>query len=138
MDNRELGVALLVLRLGAGVFLLLFGLDKLVATGMAQEVYAQFYGLAASAALVRAAGVLEILLGLAILAGLWKTLSYGLGLALHAISTVATWRELLAPFGDNHLFLAALPTLAAFVALFLLRRRDTLWSVARAAGRGDG
>lgn len=128
MNNRELGVALLVLRLGAGVFLLLFGVDKLVAPATATEVFQQFYGLSVAGALAQTAGVLEIALSLAILAGLWKTFSYGLGLALHAISTLATWRELLAPFGDNHLFLAAIPTLAAFVALFLLRRHDTLWS----------
>lgn len=128
MNNRELGVALLVLRLGAGVFLLLFGVDKLVAPAMATEVFQQFYGLSVSGVLVRTVGTLEIVLSLAIFAGLWKTLSYGLGLALHAISTLATYRELLAPFGDNHLFLAAIPALAAFVALFLLRRHDTLWS----------
>ncbi len=138
MDSEKLTVALLVLRVGLAVFLVLFGLDKLVATGMAQDVYVQFYGLPLSAALVQVAGALEILLGLAILAGLWKTLSYGLGLALHAVSTAATYRELLVPFGDNHLFLAAIPVLAAFVALFLLRRHDTLWSVSRAAGSGDG
>lgn len=131
MNSRELGVALLVLRLGAGVFLLLFGVDKLVAPATAYAVFERFYGLSVAGALVQAAGVFEILLGLAILAGLWKTLSYGLGLALHAVSTLATYRELLAPFGDNHLFLAAIPALAAFVALFLLRRHDTLWSFSR-------
>lgn len=133
MNNRELGVALLVLRLGVGVFLLLFGVDKLVAPAIATEVFRQFYGLSVSGALVQTVGALEIVLSLAILAGLWKTLSYGLGLALHAISTLATYRELLAPFGDNHLFLAAIPALAAFVALFLLRRHDTLWSFGQAA-----
>jgi len=60
---------------------------------------------------------------------LWKTLSYGLGLLLHAVSTLATYQELFAPFGANHLFLAALPVLAAFIALFLLRRQDTLLSL---------
>jgi len=84
------------------------------------------------------AGALEILLAVAILAGLWKTLSYGLGLALHAVSTLVTYRELLAPFGENHLFLAAIPALAAFIALFLLRRHDTFWNVSRAPGTGDG
>ncbi len=132
MNNRALGVTLLVLRLGTGVFLLLFGVDKLVAPAMALEVFQRFYGLSVSGALVQAAGALEILLSLAILAGLWKTLSYGLGLLLHMVSTLATYRELLAPFGDNHLFLAAIPALAAFVALFLLRRHDTFWSFGQA------
>jgi hypothetical protein len=114
------------------VFLLLFGVDKLVAPATAVEVFGRFYGLSVSSTFVQVASVLEILLSLTILAGLWKTASYSLGLALHAVSTAATWRELLAPFGENHLFLAAIPVLAALVALFLLRRHDTFWSLSRA------
>lgn len=134
MSNSELPVALLILRLGLGAFLLLFGIDKLVAPATTVEVFAQFYGLIVSHGMVYATGALEILLGLAFLAGLWKTLSYGLGLLLHAVSTLATYQELLSPFGTNHLFLAAVPVLAAFLALFLLRRHDTLWSAGKAAG----
>ena len=136
MINSELQVALLILRLGLGAFLLLFGIDKLVAPATTMEVITHFYGLIVSHGMVLAAGALEVLLGLAFLAGWRKTLSYGLGLLLHAVSTLATWRELLAPFGANHLFLAAVPVLAAFITLFLLRRHDTLtlWSVGQAAG----
>src|SRR3990172_229521 len=134
MGNSELPVALFILRLGLGAFLLLFGIDKLVAPATTVEVFAQFYGLIVSHGMVYGAGVLETLLGLAFLAGLWKTLSYGLGLLLHAVSTLATYQEMFAPFGANHLFLAALPVLAAFIALFLLRRHDTLWSAGKAAG----
>lgn len=128
MSSRELPAALFILRLGLGAFLLLFGIDKLIAPATTVEVFAQFYGLIVSHGMVYATGALEILLGLAFLAGLWKTLSYGLGLLLHAVSTLATYHELLSPFGANHLFLAAIPVLAAFIALFLLRRHDTLWS----------
>lgn len=67
------------------------------------------------------------------MAGLWKTVTYGLGLVIHAISTIATIPQLLDPFGENHLFIAGIPVLAAFAALFLLRRHDTLWTV---GGRG--
>jgi len=137
MSNRELPVALFILRLGLGAFLLLFGIDKLVAPATTVEVFAQFYGLIVSHGMVYGAGVLETLLGLAFLAGLWKTLSYGLGLLLHAVSTLATYQELFAPFGANHLFLAALPVLAAFIALFLLRQQDTLLSLDASAREED-
>ena len=132
MSNNKLSGALFILRLGLGVFLLLFGIDNLVAPGTTVDVFAHYYGLVISHGAAYAAGVLEILLSLAFLAGLWKTLSYGLGLLLHAVSTLATYHELLSPFDANHLFLAALPVLAAFLALFLLRRHDTLWSAGRA------
>ena len=137
MSNRELPVALFILRLGLGAFLLLFGIDKLVAPATTVEVFAQFYGLIVSHGMVYGAGVLETLLGLAFLAGLWKTLSYGLGLLLHAVSTLETYHELFAPFGANHLFLAALPVLAAFIALFLLRQQDTLLSLDATAREED-
>lgn len=129
MSNREIHVALIILRLGLGVFLLLFGIDKLIVPETTVDVFAHFYGLVITHDMAYGAGVLEILLGLAFLVGLWKTLTYGLALLLHAVSTLATYQELLAPFGANHLFLAALPVLAAFLALFLLRRHDRLWSV---------
>ncbi|BAU49258.1 membrane protein [Sulfurifustis variabilis] len=127
MNNRmELG--LLVLRLGLGAFLLLFGIDKLVAPYTTVEVFARYYDftdMPPSAAYI--AGVLEIALAVAILAGIRQTWSYGLGLLVHAVSTLATYEELLSPFGDNHLYLAAIPVLAGFVSLFLLRRYDVLW-----------
>lgn len=129
MDPKPLAISLLILRVALAVFLLLFGIDKLVATETAMEVFAHFYGLSISAPVAYVAGILEILLSLAMLAGLWKTITYGLGLLLHAISTLATYEQLLSPFGENHLFIAGIPVLAAFVALFLLRRHDTLWSL---------
>lgn len=132
MDPKLLAVSLLILRIALAVFLLLFGIDKLVATDTTVEVFAHFYGLSISAPVAQGAGILEILLSLAMLAGLWKTATYGLGLTLHAISTLATYEQLLSPFGENHLFIAGIPALAAFVALFLLRRHDTLWSFGRA------
>jgi len=137
--ERGSEIGLLILRLGLGVFLLLFGVGKLVAPHTAAAIFVDYYGLSeVSAALVYAAGLAEIALALALLAGLWKTFTYGLGLLVHAVSTLATWRELLAPFGENHLYLAAIPVLAGFVTLFLLRRHDILWSLgARRAADGS-
>ena len=129
MNPTRLAVSLLILRVALAAFLLLFGADKLVATETAVKVFADFYGLSISISTTYAVGILEILLSLAILAGAWKTIAYGLGLAFHAISTLVTYEQLLSPFGDNHLFLAGIPVLAAFIALFLLRRQDTLLSL---------
>lgn len=135
--KRESAIGLLILRLGLGVFLLLFGIDKLVAPNTTAAVFVHYYGFdLVPGALVYGAGLLEIALSLAMLAGFWKTLSYGLGLALHAVSTLVTYRELLSPFGENHMYLAAVPVLAGFVTLFLLRHHDVLGSLD--AGRAAG
>ncbi len=51
---------------------------------------------------------------------------------MHAVSTLSSFRQYLAPFkGPNLLFFAAWPMLAACIALFLLRDLDTLWTVGR-------
>lgn len=126
--NNQIELGLLVLRLGLGVFLLLFGIDKLVAPHTTADVFAHYYGLRdLPQSVVYVAGLLEIALAIAILVGFWQTVSYGLGLLVHAVSTLATYEELLSPFGENHLYLAAIPVLAGFVSLFLLRRHDVLW-----------
>jgi hypothetical protein len=87
-----------------------------------------------AAALVPFLGALESALALAITVGLWRRMTYGLGLLLHAVSVFSSWRQLIDPWGlrsggsPNHLFLAGIPVLAAFVALYLMRARDA-WTV---------
>ncbi len=134
MRRGELRLALLVLRVGLGVFLLLWSVDKMVAPEQTAKIFQFFYKTALPASLAPAVGALEAALSLALLAGLWKTWTHGAALALHAISTLSTWKPLLTPFGEHHLFIAAIPVLAAFVTLFLLRREDTLFTL----GGGDG
>lgn len=125
--NERTGLA--ILRIGLGFFLLLWGVDKLVAPEGTVQIFDHFYKLPLSIGLAPVVGAAEVLLGLAFMMGLWKTWVYGLGLVIHATSTVASYAQLLDPFGDNHLFIAAIPVLAGFAALFLLRRHDTAWSL---------
>ncbi|MEX2156877.1 MAG: hypothetical protein WD773_08560 [Gemmatimonadales bacterium] len=126
--------ALAVLRVSLGVFLLLWGVEKFVIPEVTVRIWGGFYGVGLAAALVPVVGAVESALALAITVGLWRRVSYGLGLLLHAVSVVSTWRQLLDPWGlrsggaPNHLFLAGVPVLAAFLALYLLRDRDT-WTL---------
>ncbi len=129
MEATRQTAALFMLRLGLGIFLLLWSIDKLVAPESTVGIYGHFYHLSITTDIARIIGVLEGLLSLAIIAGFMRTYSYGLGLALHAISTIASYEQLFDPFGQNHLFIGALPVLTGFIALYLLRRQDTLWSV---------
>jgi uncharacterized membrane protein YphA (DoxX/SURF4 family) len=126
--------ALAVLRVSLGVFLLLWGVEKFVIPEVTVQIWGGFYGVGLAAALVPLVGALESALALAITVGLWRRATYGLGLLLHAVSVAATWRQLFDPWGlrsggaPNHLFLAGVPVLAAFLALYLLRDRDT-WTL---------
>ncbi|PIN76113.1 hypothetical protein COV18_00675 [Candidatus Woesearchaeota archaeon CG10_big_fil_rev_8_21_14_0_10_37_12] len=122
---------LFVLRLGLGVFLLLWAIDKLVASDKTVKIFEMFYKLPIGGSVPYIIGGLELILALAIIIGLWKRFSYGIGLLLHFISTASTWKQLLNPFGQNHLFIAALPVLAGFIALYLLRDEDTWLAVSK-------
>jgi hypothetical protein len=120
---------LFLLRVGVFIVMFMWTLDKFVNPDHAAKVYAFFFsigGLGATAFYV--IGVVEMLVILAFVAGLFKRFTYGIVLLLHAGSTLAAWRQYLDPF-SNLLFFAAWPMLAACVTLYLLRDLDTLWAI---------
>lgn len=129
--DRRIAIALLILRLGLGVFLLVWGLEKFVLPERTVGIFDKFYGLSIGTAIAPVLGAIQCAIALALMAGLFRTVSYGLGLLLHTVSTVSTWRQIIDPWGlisgeVQHLFLAAVPVLAGFAALFLLRNFDLL------------
>jgi len=120
---------LFLLRVCVFIVMLMWTLDKFVNPDHATQVYAFFFaigGLGATAFSV--IGGLELLVILSFVAGLFKRITYGIVMLLHAGSTFAAWRQYLDPF-SNLLFFAAWPMLAACVTLYLLRDLDTLWVV---------
>jgi len=125
----KLANALLLLRLSVFLVMLMWTLDKFINPDHSAAVYANFYqidGLGAKIFLL--IGALELLLLLAFVTGFKKTFSYGLVLAIHAVSTLSTWQQYLDPF-NNLLFFAAIPMLAACWTLFSLRELDTRLTV---------
>lgn len=132
MDEKRSQVALLILRVGLGFFLLMWSIDKIVLPGDTAKLFQVFYGMNLSPAVSYLIGVTEAALSVLIIIGAWKTYTYAIGIVLHSLSTLSTWRHLIYPFGHaHHLFLAAIPILTSFVALYMLRDRDVMWSVDR-------
>lgn len=119
------------MRVSLGFFLLLWGVDKLMASDSTVKIFEVFYKLPIDAGIAYGVGVVEILLAVAIMVGLWKRWSYGIGMILHGISTISTYKQLLDPFGKNHLFIAAIPVLGAFIGLYLLRDKDNWLAVSK-------
>ncbi len=129
--DKKLQLSLLSLRLTVFLVMFMWTIDKFVNPGHAAKVYESFYYIAGLEAVVMyTIGAIEIIILLLFLAGYKKKYTYGAVLAFHAVSTLSSFKQYLAPFeGPGLLFFAAWPMLAACFALFLLRDRDRMLSV---------
>ncbi|MBA3257902.1 MAG: DoxX family membrane protein [Gemmatimonadales bacterium] len=126
--TRALSAATLALRITLGVFLLQWGVEKFVVPENTVAIWGHFYGLGVSQSLGYLFGAVEVALAVCLFLGAFRTVAYGAALALHAVTVLVSWRQLLDPWGspENHLFTASIPVLGAFIALFLLRHWDRL------------
>jgi len=124
--TKALSRALLALRVTLGLFLLQWGVEKFVVPQNTVGIWGYFYGLNVPQTLGHVFGAAEIAIAGCLFLGLFRTAAYGAAMALHAVSVLVSWRQLLDPWGDaaNHLFIAGVPVLGALIALFLLRHWD--------------
>lgn len=137
--QRKEQAALFLLRVGLGFFLLLWSCDKFAEPDTTITIFQIFYKIPISTPAAYVVGGVEALVSILIIAGAWRSYTYAIGLALHTISTIASWRQLTSPFSQgHHLFVAAIPVLTAFIALYLLRNRDTLWTIDSLVSRSNG
>lgn len=128
--DRELETSLTLIRLAIAGFLMVWVCDKLFNADGAVKTFSKYYfGLPGDTVMV-GIGVAQLVLVLAFAAGLFKTLTYGAVTLMHAVSTLASYERYLDPLArPNILFWAAVPVLAAMIALFILRRRDRMWTL---------
>jgi len=128
--DGKLQLSLLLLRLGVFLVMFMWTIDKFINPGHASKVYEKFYYIAGMESVVMyVIGAIEIIILLMFLAGYMKKYTYGAVLIFHAVSTLSSFKQYLAPFeGPNLLFFAAWPMLAACIALFLLREQDRMLS----------
>ena len=125
---------MVVLRLGLSWFLFVWAVNKILAPEQYKKLWGYFHGIDIGSTLPYVMGGAQILICLAIALGLWRTLSYGLGFAMHAVTIAVILPSLIAPFvikngfPSNRNQAIALAALAGFGALWLLRKRD-YWSV---------
>ena len=130
----RLSTALLILRLSLGVFLLLWALEKFILPQTTAEIWASFYKIPISGAIITILAILQTLLAIAFIVGFLRSITYGIALGINAITFISTWRQLFDPWGltsgesVNHLFLAGIPVLAGFIALYILHPWDR-WSL---------
>ena len=133
MSAQKLKWALFGLRLSLTAFFAVWAIEKFVKPDVTVAIWKTFYlvdnlPLEASYAI----GVIQISAILCFFLGVLKFWSYGFLMVIHGVGTILTYERLLDPYtGPNHLFWAAVPTLAALVALLMLRREDTMLTMSR-------
>ncbi|MGC1308907.1 MAG: hypothetical protein WA885_16900 [Phormidesmis sp.] len=134
-NNRKLEISLATIRITTAAFFLVWSIEKIVAPDISQKVFARFYALSLSTEVSIAVGILQTAVVLLFLIGLFKLWTYGALLGMHTVSTLSSYEPLLNPYTPpNHLFWAAVPTLGALTALFLLRKEDRLLTFSKLIG----
>jgi len=131
MDDKRLEWGLFFCRVSVFVVMAVWALDKFVRPEHAAAVFKMFYfspDFGANVSYV--IGALQMVVIMGFLLGVMKKATYGLVLVLHFISTVSSYKQYLTPYQDIHiLFFAAWPMLAACLILYLLRDKDTLFTL---------
>jgi hypothetical protein len=129
-DEGKFLISLAILRISIGIFFLVWSIEKIIAPELAQKVFKNFYFSEISPGVSVIIGMIQTLIVLAFIAGLFKTFSYGAVLGMHTVSVLSTYQQLLNPYqSPNHLFWAGIPVLGALVALFILRKSDRLLAI---------
>lgn len=138
--------SLVLLRVSLGLFLIVWGGDKLVNVEHGVAVSDRFYlGLMSGTTVLAAVGVLEIVLGGMVVLGVARRVSYAGLLLVTGATLLAVWRSILDPLGlamegGNPVFFASLPLFAGSLLLWAFRDDDLLSLDARRAryGRAPG
>ena len=127
----RLRLPLFLLRIGVFVVMLAWTLDKFIRPDHAASVFKKYFLISGmSNSISYTVGAVELLLIVGFVAGFHKRITYGAVLLLHAVSTLASYKQYVNPYEMNTLlFFAAWPMLAACYALYVLRDLDTLWCV---------
>lgn len=129
--------SLLLLRVSLGWLLVVWGADKIFNTAHGIAVAEKFYfGFLASEMVLPIAGVLQVLVGFAVVIGVLRHLVYPLQLILNAASLIAVAGSVIDPWswfleGSNALFYPSLIIFAGSILLIAFRDEDSLCLDAR-------
>ncbi len=134
---------LFALRVGTGWLLVMWGLDKLVDVDHGVRVADSFYfGIGNSALFLNAFGVLEALLGVLVVLGLWRRRTYPAMFLVLAVTAAAVWRSILDPWGwflegANVLFYPSIIVAAGAAVLWGTMEEDRMTLDHRMGGSGS-
>ena len=130
-SNSNISLGLFLLRFGLGLFLALWGINKIISPESSATLFARFYFLDLYPSVLMIIGALQLVLSLLFMLGMYKNITYALALALHVVATVGVFQEVISPFGDNIRYVSYIPVLFSFIVLFLLRNLDNRWTLSK-------
>ena len=128
-------ISLLLLRLSTGLLLVIWGMIKLMAPTAAVGVSNKYYfGLLSSADLQTPLGAAEVLLGAAVVMGLFRRIVYPMQSLVLGLGVAAIWKYIADPFGmylltaetRQVLFFPSSTVLFASLALMAFREYDAI------------
>ncbi|MEM6650743.1 MAG: hypothetical protein AAF603_10885 [Pseudomonadota bacterium] len=130
-----LKTSLAVMRYTLAAFLSVWVLDKFLQPDRTADIWSYFYMVDNLPAFGSyAVGTIQAIALVAFILGVFKFLSYGFWMISHGLGTLLSYNIILDPYTDqNILFWAAFPVLGAFIALFLLREEDTLFTLGKSS-----
>ena len=138
-------LTLFLLRLSTGLLMVVWGLIKIQSPQAAIGVSNKYYGGTISAdALQMPLGALQVLVGILVIAGIFRRIVYPIQAVWLVLGAVTIWRYILDPFG-LYLFASSeeaqvlfFPSFTVAIAaiILLVYRDDDDWSVDRAVSRG--
>ncbi len=124
--------SLFLLRVSTGLLLVFWGLDKLVNVEHSLRVAERFYlGVGATTWFLNAFGVIEILLGILVVVGKWRRITYPAMLAIFTVSGLSVWKSIVDPWGwvfegTNALFYPSFIIFAGALVLWAFREQDRM------------
>lgn len=124
--------SLLFLRVSIGMLLVIWGIDKFANVEHALRVSETYYwNLFGAPALATGFGVVEILLGLLVVAGLARRICYPAILVILGFGALALWQSIIDPWGwvlegSNVLFYPSIIILAGAFVLWAFQDEDVL------------
>ena len=109
-----------------------WGIDKLLNVAHGVTVAEKYYGgVAVATTLMQGFGAVQLLLGVLIMIGLLRRVTYPALLAITGTTLVAVWKSIVDPFkllmdGGNLIFYPSLIIVAAALVLLAFRDQDSL------------
>lgn len=124
--------SLLLLRLTIGLLLVWWAIDKFRDPAHGQKVADKFYlGVGTGAGFIAVAGALELALGVAVMAGVLRRVTYPALLLVTLATALGVWRSIIDPWGlvlngSVVLFFPSIIIFAGSLVLFAFAADDTL------------